>query len=120
MSKGQDQVQAALSICRNAAEALDGASELGEAWRGEAADRLQGVEELLEGVMPKFFLRTKLSIPFASRCQKAAEGLQGALDELDIRPHHEAQENLTSALAALAKAAKALEDASDTEGMTIT
>lgn len=120
MSKGQEQTQAALEVCRKAAEAVDKAGDAEDEWNAERIGTLRRAQEALDRVMPKFFLKTKLCIPFTSRCEKAARRLDETLEELDGHPEHDVRERFTIALDALQKAAKVLEDCSDMQGMSIT
>lgn len=120
MSKGQDQVQVALEICRNVSGGVRKLTAVEEEWKAEAARRLECVQEVLDGVMDKFFLRTKLCVPFTSRCEKEARRLEETLGGLEAGPSENAQQGFNSALDALEKSAKALEDRSAMRGMAIT
>jgi len=120
MPKGQEQVQAALEACRDyLAEARElAAAEVG--WKTEVEERLARVLEVLDSVVDKFFLRSKLSIPFASKCDAEAGRLGETLRGLDGRPDEDTQRAIIGALDALEKAAKALEKRSAMQGMAIT
>ena len=120
MSKGQEQVQAALEICRNASGGMRALTAVEEGWKTEAERKLACVQEVLDSIMDKFFLKTKLCLPFTSRCEEEARGLEETLRGLDARPDGDALQRIISALDALEKAAKALENRSAMQGMAIT
>ena len=120
MSQGQDQVHAALEICWSVSEGVGKLAAVQGEWKAETAGRLQHVQEVLDGMRDKFFLRTKLCVPFTARCEKEAGRLGEALGGLEAVPGEDAQQGFDSALAALEKSAKALEDRSAMRGMAIT
>ena len=120
MSLGQDQAQAALEICRNVSEGLDKLDAAEEDWKAGAMECLESIGTILEETSDKFFLRMKLSVPFTSRCERDAKRLKGAFRALEGAPDGSAEGSFNSALAALEKSAKALEERSAMGGMTIT
>jgi len=120
MSKGQEQVQVALEICRKASGEVGELALVEQGWNNQVARKLERIHEALDGVKDKFFLRTKLCLPFASRCEKEARRLEETLRPLEARPDEDAQQQFISALDALESAAKALKDRSDMQGMAIT
>ena len=120
MSKGQEQVQVALKVCQDASEGVRKMTAVEEAWKTEVERRLACVQEGLDGVMDKFFLKTKLCLPFTAKCEQNASGLKETFRGLDPRPDGDAQQRFISALDALEKAVKALVDRSAMQGMTIT
>ena len=91
-----------------------------EGWKTEAEKRLACVQEVLDSIGEKFFLKTKLCLPFTSKCEEEARRLEEALQGLDARPDGDAQQRITGALDALEKAVKALKSRSDMQGMSIT
>lgn len=120
MSQGQDQVRAALEICQDVSERVSGLVTLDETWRAESARRCADVQERLDAVMGTFFLRTKLSVPFSARCERAAKALQEMTVGLEENSDEQVQEGFDSALGAMEKAAKRLADRSTMRGMAIT
>ena len=120
MSLGQDQVQAALEICRNVSEGVTKLGVVEEEWRIRATERLKSVGKIKEDTQDKFILRIKLCVPFTSRCQREAKRLEEALSALAAAPDGGAEEGFDSALTALEKSAKALEERSAMGGMTVT
>lgn len=120
MSQGQDQVQAALAICRNVSAGLDRLSAGEGEWADIAAARVRRVEALLEGITDKFFLRMKVCVPFTARCEREARRLEEALGPLETSHGEAAQRDFEAALAGLEKSAKTLEARSAMRGMAIT
>jgi hypothetical protein len=120
MSQGQDQVEAALEICRTVSEGVAGLGAAEEEWRAGAAERLQSVGTILEETGDKFFLRMRLCVPFTSRCEREAKRLAEAFGALEATPGGGAEGGFDRALAALEKSAKALEERSAMGGMAIT
>ena len=120
MSKGQEQVQVALGMCRDALEGVGKVVAVEESWKTEVGRRLACVQEVLDGVMNKFFLKTKLCLPFTAKCEQNARALEETLRGLGPRPDGDAQQRFMGALDALEKAVKALADRSTMQGMTIT
>jgi len=120
MSKGQEQVQVALAVCRNAWGEVGELALAEQVWKNEAAKRLERIDNVLDGVKDKFFLRTKLCLPFASRCEKEARRLEETLRRLEARADENDQQQFISALDSLERAAKALKERSDMQGMAIT
>ena len=120
MSKGQEQAQVALEICRNVSDGIKGLTAVEEGWKTEAERKLTCVQEVLDSIVDKFFLRTKLSLPFTLRCEEEARRLEEMLRGLDARADRDAQQRITGALDALEKAVKALENRSAMQGMAIT
>ena len=120
MSKGQERVQLALGICRSASGGVRGLTVVEQGWKTETSGRLECVQEVLDGVTDRFFLRTKLCLPFAARCEKEARRLEETLQGLKARPDEEAQQRVICALEALEKAANALSERSAMQGMSIT
>jgi hypothetical protein len=121
MSLGQDQVQAALEICRDVSEGMAGLGVVEEEWRAGTMERLESIGAILEETGDKFFLRMKLSVPFTSRCEREAKRLEEAFRTLAGAPDGSVEgSGFNSALAALEKSAKVLEERSAMGGMTIT
>jgi len=120
MSKGQEQVQAALEICRHVSGEVLELMTVEEEWKSETARRLGCVQQVLDGVRDRFFLSTKLCLPFASRCEEEATRVHETLRLLQACPDVSAQQRFTGALEALEKAAKILEERSAMQGMAIT
>ena len=119
MSKGQDHVAAALAICQSVAEQL-GDSGLPQEARAEALARLGVAQGTLGEVTDRFFLRTKLCLPFAARCEEGAREVAEALEALVSHPDEGAEARLSNALATLEKAVAVLEERSAMRGMAIT
>ena len=117
---GQEQVQAVVSICRTAAGAVGALASLDEEWKTEAVRRLEDVQEALEAVMDRFFLRTKLCLPLTKKCREAANKLEEAVTTLVAHADEAAQRGFLNALDALEKAVKPLVKRAAMRGMSIT
>jgi hypothetical protein len=118
MPTGLDHVQATIALCQRlsaSAVALKGAEE---AWTQEIAARLARVQDSLTGMQERFFLRSKLCLPFAARCEQEAKRLEQALAPGVVSP--QATRAAQQALAALEQATKVLDDRSNAQGMVIT
>jgi hypothetical protein len=119
MSRGQEQVQNTLEICQHVLnEVRQLAAE--EGWKSDVAARLERVQGTLEGMTTKFFLKTKLSLPATAKCEQEARKLEEALRGVLAQPDGSAQQPFVAALGALEKAAKALQERANMEGMAIT
>jgi hypothetical protein len=119
MSDGQAHVETALALCRSAKEDLSALVEPDQSWVGETIARVEGIEATLEGLKDRFFVRSKLCLPFAARCVAEAEKLEQAVQGL--QPESESQvADLAAALSALEKAVRALDGRSAMQGMAIT
>ena len=70
--------------------------------------------------MDRFFLKTKMCLPFARRCEEAARTLDAVLTEPNAQPASDAQQRLSAALEALEKAARTLDERSQMQGTVIT
>ena len=120
MSKGQDHVAAALAVCQSFLEQLGDSARLPQEARAEALARLQASQGTLEEVSDRFFLRTKLCLPFAARCEEGARGVAEALEALAAQPDEGAEARFAEALATFEKAIAVLEERSAMRGMAIT
>jgi hypothetical protein len=91
---------------------------LDASWRAEMGQRVSKAASALEGLQDRFFLRSRLCLPFAERCAKAAAALGDALTGMQAGEAND--ETFDDALAALEKAARALDSRSTMQGMAIT
>jgi hypothetical protein len=114
MATGIAHVEAALACIERASEKVD----------REMAARLEATAALLRGTTDRFYLKTRVGVPFARRCEKAAQALEVLLAEQDAGSTPDDGERLQAALAtalqALEKAAKTLDERSRMQGMAIT
>lgn len=120
MSQGPEHVEAALQRIESAAEKLVRLEGLEEGWRGEAAAKLAAAGALLRATQERFFLKTRVCLPFARKCEEEAGKLEALLAELGAQPTPDAQQQVTAALQALERAAKTLDERSLMQGMAIT
>jgi hypothetical protein len=120
MPTGVEHVEAALECIQSASEATGKLADTGEGWSTQAVARLEATGALLRETVDRFYLKTKVGVPFARRCEEAARALQALLAELIARPAPDAQERLDAALETLEKAAKTLDERSQMKGMAIT
>jgi hypothetical protein len=91
-----------------------------ESWKTEATARLASTADLLRAALDRFFLKTRLCLPFARKCEDEAKNLDALLAELHAQPVSGGATRLNAALDALEKAAKTLDERSLMQGMTIT
>jgi hypothetical protein len=120
MSQGQEHVAAALELIEGASGAI-GTLGGGEAdWRAAAVARLASTTTLLRAVMDRFFLKTRLCLPFASKCEEEAAKLDALVAELGAELTPDGRTRLDAALTALERAAKTLDERSLMQGMAIT
>jgi hypothetical protein len=122
MPQGPEYVDAALERMERVSEAIGTLEGVAAGWKGEAAERLASVEALLRGTTDRFYLKTRVCLPFARKCEEAAQALEDTLAELSARPSATAddQGRLDAALEALEKAARTLDERSMMQGMAIT
>ena len=119
-SQGLEHVEQALERIQSATDAVGKLSGLNEDWRTDRLARLAATADLLRRTMDRFFLKTRMCLPFARKCAQAAEKLDAVLGELGAGPASDAQPRLTAALEALEKAARTLDERSLMQGMAIT
>jgi hypothetical protein len=120
MPQGLDHVEAALKLIQSAVDAIGELGGVEESWKAEAVARLTSTAALLRATVDRFFLKSKLCLPFAGRCEQEAAKLDGLVAELRVRPASDGQDRLDAALGALEKAAKTLDERSRMQGMAIT
>jgi hypothetical protein len=120
MPNGAEYVAAALERIESASNALDTLAGLEAEWKSDAQERLAAVASLLQGTTDRFFLKTRVCLPFARKCGEAAEALDELLVERDLEGPEISQEQLSAALEALEKAARTLDERSLMQGMAIT
>ena len=97
-----------------ASQALGALEGVEEGWKSAAQERLASVADLLRGTTDRFFLKTRVCLPFARKCDEAAQVLGALLCESGDR------EKVPAALDALEKAARTLDERSLMQGMAIT
>ena len=121
MSKGSEHVETALKLVQGASDTIGNLNGAEEGWRTEAVARLATSISLLRATEDRFFLKTKMCLPFARKCEEAARALDALLAETSAQqPALGAQQRLAVALEALEKAARTLDERSQMRGMTIT
>lgn len=120
ISQGLEHVEAALALVQSASGSLNELGGLNAEWRALAATRLASMVTLLEATKGRFFLKTRLCLPFAKRCEDEARGLVAVLAEMGTQAAPEAVERLNGTLEALEKAVKTLDERSLMQGMAIT
>jgi hypothetical protein len=114
MPKGPDYVEATLAKIERISTAIGGLAGVEEAWKADAAGRLAALVELLRGMDDRFFLKTRVCLPFARKCDQAADELQALVGQQG------GPEQLEAALVALEKAVRTLDERSMMQGMAIT
>jgi len=113
MPKGPEYVEATLSKIEFLSASIGGLADVEEGWKTDAQRRLAAVAELLRGTTDRFFLKTRVCLPFARKCEQAADGLAALVDEGDTS-------KLEAGLSLLEKTARTLDERSMMQGMSIT
>jgi hypothetical protein len=114
MPKGPEYVEATLAKIERISTAIGGLAGVEEEWKADAEGRLAALAELLRGMGDRFFLKTRVCLPFARKCDQAADGLEALVGEQG------GQAELDAALVALEKAVRTLDERSMMQGMAIT
>jgi phage shock protein A len=114
MPQGEEYLADALARCRQMAEQIATLEQGDEAWRSDVGERLSAVTDLLQSMEGRFFLRSKLCLPFARRCAEEAKSLEETLGRA------EATGQVDQGLQALELAARTLDERSQMQGMSIT
>ena len=120
MAKGQDHVQTAIRQCRAVSESLSEFAGSEGVWVSDTQGRLDQMVDTLEGLKGRFFLRSKLCLPFAAKCARAAGEVERAARALSESTDDTARQRLSEAIDALSRAAKALDERSAMQDMAIT
>ena len=120
MPQGLDHVESALKLVESASDTIGKLDGVKEGWKTEARARLTAITDLLRATRDRFFLKTRLCLPFARKCETTAQKLDALLAELSARPAPDAETRLNAALDALDMAAKTLDERSLMQGITIT
>ena len=120
ISPGEEQVLRALDICHRAAGAVAALDALDEVWRSGAVERLGRLEGTLDQVKDRFIIKSKVCLPFTTRCAERAEALEQSLHALSRNPDTDATDAFAASLDALEKAVRTLDGRSDMRGMAIT
>jgi hypothetical protein len=120
MPQGLEHVETALVLIQSASDKMGKLDDVEEGWRTEAVARLTFTAALLRATTGRFFLKTRLCLPFAAKCEDEAKALDALLAELGAQPAPDGQTRLDAALDALEKAAKTLDERSLMQGMAIT
>lgn len=120
MPQGREHVEAALKLIERAADTIGKLDGVEAGWKSEAVVRLAATTALLRAVTDRFFLKTRVCLPFAGKCEEEANKLDALLAELCAQPASDGQDRLDAALEALEKAVKTLDERSLMRGMTIT
>ena len=120
MPQGLEHVETALKLIERASDTIGKLGGVKEGWSSEAVARLTSTTALLRAVTDRFFLKTRVCLPFARKCEEEAIKLDALLAELCAQPASDGQDRLDAALEALEKAVKTLDERSLMRGMTIT
>ncbi len=119
MPTGLDHVIATVALCQRLSQDLSALEGVEEARKQGLLLRLEWVRSSLAAMQERFFLRSKLCLPFAARCEQEARKLGGALAGQDAGGAASLQA-LDKTLEALERAVKVLDDRSAAQGMVIT
>ena len=114
MTNGPEYVEAVLAKIEHISTAIGALAGAEEGWKADAQGRLAAAAELLKGTTDRFFLKTRVCLPFARKCDQAADELAALVSE------SAGQQELEAALALLEKTARTLDERSMMQGMSIT
>jgi hypothetical protein len=89
-------------------------------WKTVAQERMARAMDQLKENEERFFLKTRMSVPFARRSETAARALGAALKALDPSDPEDGLAAVGAALDALEKALRTLDERSQMKGMAIT
>jgi hypothetical protein len=117
MPNGPEYVLSAVKRIESASDKLGALDGVAPEWEKGAQERLTAIKATLRGTWDRFFLKTRVCLPFARKCAEAAQALE---DLLDDPPAADVQSTVDAALDALEKAARTLDERSMMEGMAIT
>jgi hypothetical protein len=123
MPNGPEYVASTLEQIKSASAQIGGLAGVEEDWKSEAQERLAAVVALLEGMGDRYFLKTRVCLPFARKCDAAAQALNELLAGLSDAPEGgapDARQQVSTALEALEKTARTLDERSMMQGMAIT
>lgn len=109
-TKGQENLQEAITVCERASTAL---AEAQAAEATQTKEALQAVLTSLSEVGDKFFLKTMMSVPPTKACKAEAAAVASIIEA-------QQWDNLPPALEKLQKATKALVTKAKMDGTTIT
>jgi hypothetical protein len=118
--QGVAHVEAALELAGNASASIGELQGVDEDWRAEAMETLSGASDLLRGTLDRFYLKTKVCLPFSRRCQEQAQMLLDLLSGLEDPAPEGTEQRLQTAIDALSQAARTLDERSLMQGMAIT
>lgn len=118
MPTGLDYVQATIALCQRLTSTLGSRRGIDQPAVDDVVARLAQVEATLTGMQDRFFLRSKLCLPFAVRCEQEAIKLEQALGAWSTgEPIPPAVQDV---LKSMEQAVKLLDDRSGAQGMVIT
>ena len=121
MPQGPEYVEAALERIESASEVIGALEGVEAGWKGKALERLASTEALLRGTADRFYLKTRVCLPFARKCEEAAQALEDALTgRVGVADRATEDGRLDAALEGLEKAARTLDERSMMQGMAIT
>ena len=112
MSKGQEQVVVTLALCQEIARAIEDLTMVDGDWKSAQLAKVRDVAELLEACKDRFFLRSKLCLPFAAKCGRGAAEVLAALERRKAGGDDQAAQRAGEALHGLLRAARALDERS--------
>ena len=120
MSQGMGHVEVALELLESTSDKVGKLGGVEEGWRSEAAAKLTSTTALLRATTDRFFLKTRVCLPFAKKCEDAAKALDALLAGLSAQLTSDEQSQVNAALEALERAVKTLDERSQMRGMAIT
>jgi hypothetical protein len=120
MSQGLEHVEETLALIESVSDKVGKLDGVEEGWRSEAVAQLAATAGLLGAVTDRFFLKTRVCLPFTKRCEDAAKALDVLLAEAPAQLASDDQPRVDAALDRLERVAKTLDERSQMRGMAIT
>lgn len=126
MPTGLDHVLTTVALCQHLNQDMLALHGVEDVWKQRMLARLEKVRCDLAAMQDSFFLRSKLCLPFAARCEQEARKLEGLLDTLrssappSSSGGDETLQVFAGILDALERAVKVLDERSNAQGMVIT
>ncbi len=117
--QGVQHVAMAMELAQNARDAISGLADVEQQWKADADERLSRTLAMLSENAERYFLKTRMCLPFARRSEEAARSLEATLAAL-VASSTDGQADVSTALAALEKAVRTLDERSQMRGMAIT
>ena len=93
VSQGSEQIEAALGLIERTSDALGKMDGVKEGWKADALARLASTADLLRETAGRFFIKTKVCLPFTRKCEEAAQALASLMNpQIEVADRNVAHE----------------------------